>query len=627
VAAGKYLLTPTLKHLLNSSAASLTAVIDRAYRALQQGFLQEAENLSRKAVAMAPEHVGALGALALTLLVQSRHQDASEPLEQLVRLDAREPSHWINLGTVQRALRQFNASLKSYERAAALGASGPDFAFNVGVLQLDRGEFEAAQRALRAAHGARPRDPEIACQYARACGEALDSYTGIAALADWRSFDNLTTEVVAQIGGVLLGLGDMQGAEQAVQYALDDPSLSPKGLLQVILALERMNRTAHASELLQRLATSTVSELGEDLLLARARVAQREKKHGTALQVYEQLLRMTPEHDQRYVHLYQVAQTLDALGRYDDAFAAASAAHESQDIRIRRTSPELTKRPRGRIRMAEAGCSVEDVARWVHTGAPSHEQSPIFIVAFPRSGTTLLEQTLDAHPLLRSMDEQPYLQNAIDRLDVPGSEYPRSLSSLTREQLDEARSHYWSLVARRVKLDPGQRLIDKNPLNILRLPGIARLFPDARIILAIRHPLDVMLSCFMQHFRPDFAWHCCDMATLGLAYGRTMEFWYEQSALLAPTVMEIGYEACVSNFEHHMREVASFLELPWTDAMLEPAEHARRKGFISTPSYSQVVQPVHSRSVGRWRSYAQYMAPGLVNVQRWIDKWGYTADS
>jgi hypothetical protein len=199
------------------------------------------------------------------------------------------------------------------------------------------------------------------------------------------------------------------------------------------------------------------------------------------------------------------------------------------------------------------------------------------------------------------------------------------MASLTPTELDEARAHYWSLVAQRVRLQPGEQLIDKNPLNILRLPAIARLFPHARIVLAIRHPCDVLLSCYMQHFRAEFAWHCRDLPTLALAYRRTIDYWYAQAALLAPAVLEIRYETFVREFEPEVRRLAGFLELPWSDALLEPGAHAQRKGFISTPSYAQVLAPVHDRSIERWRRYAGHFAPVLEELAPAIERWGYDA--
>src|SRR6202007_1487554 len=128
--------------------------------------------------------------------------------------------------------------------------------------------------------------------------------------------------------------------------------------------------------------------------------------------------------------------------------------------------------------------------------------------------------------------------------------------------------------------------------------------PNAKIILAIRHPCDVILSCFMQHFRaPDFALLCKDIPALAAAYRKTFDFWYAQKAMLQADVLELRYEDLVNDFQLNVRRVLDFLGLPWDEAVLSPATRAQDKRFISTPSYSQVIQPINDRSVGRWRNY------------------------
>ena len=288
--------------------------------------------------------------------------------------------------------------------------------------------------------------------------------------------------------------------------------------------------------------------------------------------------------------------------------------------------PAASLRGAPTMEVTQFGCDAADVGTWDHARAPAAAESPVFIAAFPRSGTTLLEMTLDAHPLLKSMDEQPFLQNALNELCVPGVRYPAELGRLSDAQLDQVRGAYWERVNKKLRLERGQRLVDKNPLNILRLPAIRRLFPHAHILHAVRHPCDVVLSCYMQHFRaPDFAFLCADLKTLAVGYRRTMDFWYRQLDLLDPTVREVHYERLVAGFETEMHGIIDFLELPWNDRLLEPATHARSKGYISTPSYAQVVQPVNQRSVGRWRAYEKHFAEVLPLLRPYLDRWNYEA--
>jgi tetratricopeptide (TPR) repeat protein len=610
---------------MTSISARARARLAQGHAALAAGRWQEAERLGREAVSSDPRAPAALTLLAIALQGLGRAAEAASLYEQLVQLQPRETSHWINLGTVRRTAGRLDAAAEAYATAARLGAAGPDFDYNVGLLQIDRGDQEAAYRALARAHAARPRDAEIAVYLGSAAVETLRFGEGLAALADWQRLDGLTTELLARIGVVLLNLGDTGRAEAALERALSDPSPSPAALVQLVLGFERMNRVERAAELLARLDALPDADRGPEFPLAQARVAQRQGRHEDAVAAFRALADGCAEARDKHFHLFPLARSLDALGRYDAAFEVLQEAHASQAAWIERHQPEVAARRSDTMRVTRFGCDPNDVARWDHAGAPSREASPVFIVAFPRSGTTLLEQVLDAHPQLRSMDEQPYLQEALARLNRPPARYPSPMAPLTPAELDAARAHYWSLVAQRVRLQPGEQLIDKNPLNILRLPAIARLFPHARIVLAIRHPCDVLLSCYMQHFRAEFAWHCRDLPTLALAYRRTIDYWYEQAALLAPAVLEIRYETLVRDFEPQVRRLATFLELPWSDALLEPGAHAERKGFISTPSYAQVLAPVHDRSIERWRRYAGHFGPVLDELAPALERWGYTA--
>src|SRR5262249_39402125 len=151
---------------------------------------------------------------------------------------------------------------------------------------------------------------------------------------------------------------------------------------------------------------------------------------------------------------------------------------------------------------------------------------------------------------------------------------------------DELRRLYWGLTARYASLQPGQRLVDKNPLNLLRLPLINRLFPASPIILALRHPCDVILSCYMQNFgSPAFAVLCSTLDRLARGYATAMDFWTHHAALLAPNVMDLRYEDLLADFPGYVQRIGAFLGLEDTAPMLAFHTHARDKGYIGTPSY------------------------------------------
>ncbi|MGH8249109.1 MAG: tetratricopeptide repeat-containing sulfotransferase family protein [Steroidobacteraceae bacterium] len=591
----------------------------------QRGQFDAAAACSRKALKTRPAHLGALNLLGVSLNALGEYAKASQIFAELGRRDSKNANHWMNLGTSLRAQRRYEESLAAYAQAGGLGEASADFFYNVGLVHFDMGNFEAARTVLHDAVRLAPEDGEISYQYAVCCFETMRLKDAVAVLDSWPRMRGLTTDLLTKIGLLLMNLGELQSAGRAVELASRDPRPDGGAVLRMIQVQERTNRVAEARIGLARLKSDPRSaSLGTDVKVVEARLAEREGRPQEAHDLYVELLAATRDFHLRHHYLFPLAKTLDVLGRHDQAFAALEEAHRSQVTYLKLATPNAAARRGPLFRIADFGCDSADVAGWDQTGAPAAVESPTFILGFPRSGTTLLEQTLDAHGSLASMDETTFLHDVIDRMISEGIEYPRSLAVMNRSKADEMRSFYWTLVRRKIRLKPGQSLVDKNPLNLLALPAIRRLFPNSRILLAIRHPCDVILSCYMQQFRaPDFTLLCRDLATLAAGYRRAFDFWYREAAILQPAVREVRYETLVTEFEPQVRAIAEFLDLDWTDAMLEPGQHASRKGFISTPSYSQVVQPVHARSVSRWKDYEKRFAEVVPQVQPYLDRWEY----
>lgn len=612
---------------MEKPAAGPDALVDAATSLFQRGQFDAAISNCRRALELRPAHLGALNLLGVALNASGQHAKASEVFAELTRRNPKQGDHWMNLGTSLLAQRRSQAALAAYARAGALGEASADFFYNAGLAHLQMGNFEAARNVLRDAARLAPDDGEIAYQYAVCCDETMRHADAIAALATWPQMRGLRTDLLAKIALLLMKLGELRSAGQAVERAARDPSPDPESVLRIVQVQERTNRLAQAQAGLARLKADPQSQsLGDDLKLVEARLADRQGRTREAHDLYLELLASTTAFHQRHHHLFPLARLLDAMGRSEAAYSALEEAHRSQMALLSRTAPNAVRQQGPPFRLADFCCDAEDVAAWDASSAPPTEASPIFIVGFPRSGTTLLEQTLDAHPSLASMDETRFMHETIDRMIKSGCGYPGRLSAMSEALQSELRESYWSLVRSKVDLKPGQRLVDKNPLNLLALPAIRRLFPNARILLAVRHPCDVVLSCYMQHFTAtDFVLLCRDLPSLATAHRRAFDCWYREAAILRPDAREVRYETLVGEFEAEVRRVAEFLGLDWTDAMLAPGRHAEHKGFIATPSYSRVIEPVNSRAIGRWRSYERHFAGVLPQLQRYLDRWGYDA--
>ncbi|HEV7613014.1 MAG TPA: sulfotransferase [Steroidobacteraceae bacterium] len=609
---------------MTASALDIEGLVLSAHAALDAGDSSQAEALCRQALALAPRHARALELIGALEMEQRRFGEAVPVFELLCTVEPDQSAHWFNFANSLREVGDADRSLEAFACAAARGERSADFYYNLGLTHMARGDFAAAKAVLEDALKLEPGDAEILHRYVLSCYECMQFERALAALDNWTPSATAPAETVAAIAQVLLNLGEDSRAESLIRSAICGNQNAGALLVQVQI-FERTNRVAEAAALLERVASLPEAQsMGSDFLRVSAKIAQRRSDHALAIELYRRALADYSQLHDRHFILFSLAESLHALERYDETVLTLLDAHRSQAAFIRRSRPIAGLRGTPEMAVTEFSCDPADIAIWDHTGAPPAVHSPIFVVGFPRSGTTLLELTLDAHPMLRSMDEQPFVQNALEDILAKGITYPERLGALTRADLDELRARYYERVRKKAPLDQGQRVVDKNPLNILRLPVIRRVFPNSPILLIVRHPCDVILSCFMQHFRaPDFAMLCSEMPSLTLGYRKTFDFWYDQAALLSPRVLEVRYESFVSDFGIQVRRIAEFLELPWDSAMLEPAERARSKGYISTPSYSQVVQPVTQKAVGRWHAYRKYLEPALPVLAPYLQRWGY----
>jgi len=153
---------------------------------------------------------------------------------------------------------------------------------------------------------------------------------------------------------------------------------------------------------------------------------------------------------------------------------------------------------------------------------------------------------------------------------------------------------------------------------------IMRLFPEAPIILCLRHPCDVLLSCFLQPFRsPAYMVMCSSLQRLAESYVQAFEQWHQQVEVFNPHLLAWRYESLIDNFDASVATLGDFLELEDASPMARFAEHARGKRFISTPSYAQVTQGISRKAVNRWHAYRDMFEPVLPTLRPIMQRLGY----
>jgi hypothetical protein len=441
---------------------------------------------------------------------------------------------------------------------------------------------------------------------------------------------------------VLASMLSVQGELQAALDALDKAKL-PGGPAAEAMRLsiaaqraalyERNNQLDQARRELLKLPLAALDALPPNATQARAdgwrahaALAMRRGAAAEAAALYQEALAVATDEETIASANFGLAAAYDRQGHHGQAWAALHAAHTMQLRLAQEVTPELLAADSRLLPIAEHTVSTAEYAEWKPAAAPDGAHSPVFVVGFPRSGTTLLEQMLDAHADFASMDERAFAHELTGRMEQAGQKYPQDLAKLTQHEIDQLRAVYFRMVADVLPDLGSRRLVDKNPLNMLCLPMIMRLFPESRIILCLRHPCDVLLSCSMQPFRsPAFMVLCSSLQRLAQGYVRAFEYWYGQAEVFAPHVLEWRYESVVSDFDAEVARLGRFLEVTDTSAMTHFAEHARNKQFISTPSYAQVTEALYRKRVGRWEAYREQFTPVLPVLQPWLDRLGYEA--
>jgi tetratricopeptide (TPR) repeat protein len=326
---------------------------------------------------------------------------------------------------------------------------------------------------------------------------------------------------------------------------------------------------------------------------------------------------------------YQLASLYDGDGRYEEAFSALTNAKQ---IFSRAAAPYLEDaqaiaRNAGRT---FGSVTAEHFQRW---SAARSELQPMagglaLLTSHPRSGTTLLEQVLDSHAGAISADElqiMPELVYApLGQGAAPDEPATSVFDRTTSDELNQLRQVYWTAMEGALRETIGSRtLLDKNPEMTMLVPLVARVFPEMKILFALRDPRDVVVSCFMQRLPLNaVSVHYLSLEGTAKKYASTMRNWLKIRGMLENPWIEVRYEDTVADIERQARTALAFLGLPWDDAVLEYHRRAQKK-HVHSPTYEAVTKPVYSSSIGRWRNYAAQLEPCKPILQPFVEAFGY----
>ena len=330
---------------------------------------------------------------------------------------------------------------------------------------------------------------------------------------------------------------------------------------------------------------------------------------------------------------HRLASVSDKLGRPDDAIAALNQAKEMESRYLPVISQLRAQRREWRAwHSALADFTPAQSREWQDQAAESQGSECAFLLGHPRSGTTLLEQLLDANPRVRSVEETDIFANTVARALIreydersPIVDFTSFLNQLPPARLGGLRENYLAEMALEAGHPPnGTLLLDKNPGLTIVAALIARVAPRAPVIVALRDPHDVCLSAYFQaNHRNAWSSNWLTLEETVDQYVFTMDLWLRTREKLAQPWIEVRYEDVIRDPAAEGIRITRFLGLDWHEAQNDPAAHARGK-IVRSPTHADVIQPIYQHAAGRWHRYEKHLAHYQDKLAPFRKAFGYT---
>jgi len=580
------------------SQAEIKAALHRGGALLAAKRLTEAGEVARRILRFEPKQPDALHLFGLVQLANGEAEEAERLMLRALKQAGPHPLLLTNLGNAARARQNSEKAHKYYSKALAYDPLFADALLERAITFTDSRRFLEAADAFE--------------QLLRVHPNSLAAFSGAAHVAS--------------------EMGQFRKSIDYCERAMVQCGVEPLEMLAMIaVAHERLSELEPAIVMAERVL-ALKPDHGMCLRVwskAKRRLSKRDPVILKSLKerLEQENIDAMPAEDQRVIYS-ELAQICDELGETDAAFAY----FEKQGAR---TFEIADKFQLDRITFINevdtlnGSMTPELFARIVtNSQAASRDENarvPAFIVGFPRSGTTLLDQILDANPDVQVIEEQPLVRTLRRAFgDLPGG-FLKNLPNLRDSQRKKLQEIYWREMEKYNPDFSKRVIIDKMPLSIIHMAVIFAVFPDARIILALRHPADSCLSCFMQDFEMNGAMlNFTSLEGTANLYDKVMTLWERYEAHLPLNVRRVHYEKLIVDLKGEVEPVLNFLGLEWNEAMADPAAHARARGTIRTPSYAQVTQPIYGTSADRWRRYEKHLAPILPRLEKHIRHFGYS---
>ena len=526
----------------------------------------------------------------------------------------------LNLGTIFAQSNNLKKATELWAKAIKINPEIPDAHNNLASIYIRLGEYDKASKHIKEAIRI---NPKFSLAYNNL--GMLKTNTGF--LEEGKSnflkaieLDPKNIMAFYNLANLYQKLNDIENSENFYIKAIGINPMFFEAYNNLMNMYERIGENTKLKDIINKSEKYFIDN--SSIKLFKGKLLFKSKEYKDAINNLESIQFDLINKTKEISRCTTLAKCYDQIGDYKKAYKFFNLANESNFIinKDKIDKENAINIIKERIDFFENPI----IKEWPIPNSNKMKKNPIFLIGFPRSGTTLLDTVLRSHPSIDVIEEKPTIDIFIKKLKEKTFSNLNNLKFLEDNLLDEMRNVYYESLSKYVKKDDKKICIDKMPLNIIHVGEIVRIFPKAKFILAIRHPCDTVLSCFMQSFvLNDSMANFLNLEDSSNMYNLTMTLWEKYLNVLKINYHTIKYEDVVSNFEVSIKKLLEFLELPWSENVTKFYETAEKRGIISTPSYDQVNKPLYSKSINRWKNYESQFSNILPILKPWIERYGY----
>jgi tetratricopeptide (TPR) repeat protein len=405
------------------------------------------------------------------------------------------------------------------------------------------------------------------------------------------------------------------------------PGAGPPTWMELASLHERAHRLDEAEELIERTVRAGFNL--PIVALVRGRIQHRQNRPEQAEATFRGLIDRVPKDSDVASQAWgELALMKDEQGDFAGALDAIEQSKRSQRT-LEKPYWKVSENVNSQMREMIAAISRDDFRRWRDESVHFELRRTALLTGFPRSGTTLLEQMLDAHPDLVSSEERDFIGKELLQT-VVGSfgKMPLLdvLNTIGIDKISHQRQQYFRFMEYLLG-EPiaGRMHLDKNPAYNLTIPLVLRFFPETRLIVALRDPRDVVLSCYLRYLPLNaVSVNFLDVERTANRYALDMTAWLKYRELIETPWCEIRYEDTVADAEKQARRALDTLSLPWDNQVLNYRQRLLDIKRVTSPTYAAVAKPIYTRAMGRWKNYERLLEPAMKTLEPFIREFGYS---